>query len=63
MKAQKVREMLRKGPKAGKKKCCKSSPRCKKCPKVIHSLLKVNAVELDDKALEKMMKKARKGKL
>ncbi|MDO4910601.1 MAG: hypothetical protein Q3972_02520 [Corynebacterium sp.] len=63
MKAQKFRKMLEKGPKAGKKKCCKSSPRCKKCPKVIHSLTKVNALELDDKALKKAIKKARKGKI
>lgn len=43
-----------------KKKCCKSSPRCKSCPVVLHRLKKQKAHKLDDAALKKAFKKARK---
>ncbi|APT84395.1 hypothetical protein [Corynebacterium aquilae] len=57
MSVQKLRKKAEKGLK--KKKCCKSKPRCKGCPVVLHRLCKQNAFELDDKALKKAIKKAR----
>ncbi|PRQ12442.1 hypothetical protein C1Y63_01225 [Corynebacterium sp. 13CS0277] len=57
MKVEKLRKRVEKGSK--KKKCCKSKPRCRCCPVVIHRLRKQGACSLDDKALKKAVKKAR----
>ena len=43
-----------------KKKCCRSKPRCKKCPTVLHRLRKQGALQLDDAALKAALIKARK---
>lgn len=43
-----------------KKKCCRSKPRCKKCPTVLHRLRKQGALQLDDAALKAAFIKARK---
>jgi hypothetical protein len=43
-----------------KKKCCRSKPRCKRCPLVLHKVRKAELMGLRGKALEKVYKRARK---
>lgn len=43
-----------------KKKCCRSAPRCKRCPVVYHRLVKTGAFELEGKAWKKVVKEARR---
>ncbi|MDG3012734.1 hypothetical protein G4X40_21580 [Rhodococcus sp. D2-41] len=42
-----------------KKKCCKSSPRCLRCPVVVHRMQKAATHDPSDKKLVKALKKAR----
>lgn len=42
-----------------KKKCCRSRPRCKRCPVVALRLERAGAAPLAGKALKKALKKAR----
>lgn len=51
-----IAKYLEKGP---KKKCCKSSPRCMRCPVVLKKLGAMDTAELDDKALKKALKNIR----
>ena len=44
-----------------KKKCCRSKPRCKRCPLVVHKVLKAEHMGIRGKDLEKVYKRARKG--
>lgn len=43
-----------------KKKCCRSKPRCKRCPLVLHQVRKAESSGLSGKELEKVFKRARK---
>ena len=43
-----------------KKKCCRSKPRCKRCPVVHHKVTKAARAGATDKDLEKVFKHARK---
>ncbi|MGW0159075.1 hypothetical protein ACWDUN_07095 [Mycobacterium sp. NPDC003323] len=43
-----------------KKKCCRSKPRCKKCPLVLHKVQKAAHNGMRGKELEKVYKLARK---
>lgn len=43
-----------------KKKCCRSKPRCKRCPLVVHKVLKDEHMGIRGKELEKVYKRARK---
>jgi hypothetical protein len=43
-----------------KKKCCRSKPRCKKCPLVLHTVRKAARTGISGKDLEKVYKVARK---
>ncbi|KMO81186.1 hypothetical protein [Mycolicibacterium obuense] len=43
-----------------KKKCCRSKPRCKKCPLVLHKVRKAELSGVRGKDLEKVHKRARK---
>jgi len=43
-----------------KKKCCRSKPRCKRCPVVINKVHKAELSGLRGKDLEKVFKRARK---
>ncbi|BBY14653.1 hypothetical protein [Mycolicibacterium litorale] len=43
-----------------KKKCCRSKPRCKRCPLVVHKVQKAEHLGLRGKELEKVYKRARK---
>lgn len=43
-----------------KKECCRSDPRCKSCPTVVHRLNRMNALELDDAALRIAVRNARR---
>ncbi|MCS5480377.1 hypothetical protein NYP18_12015 [Corynebacterium sp. YIM 101645] len=43
-----------------KKKCCRSNPRCKKCPVVYTRLLKAGAFEGDTAELKQKLKDARR---
>jgi hypothetical protein len=43
-----------------KKKCCRSKPRCKRCPLVLHKVRKAELIGMRGKALEKVFKRARK---
>jgi hypothetical protein len=43
-----------------KKKCCRSKPRCKKCPVVIHKVHKAERHGIRGKDLERVYKRARK---
>ncbi|CAN3130280.1 hypothetical protein ACNUDN_20340 [Mycobacterium sp. smrl_JER01] len=43
-----------------KKKCCRSKPRCKRCPLVVHKVRKAELNGLRGKELEKVYKRARK---
>lgn len=43
-----------------KKKCCRSKPRCKRCPLVLHKVHKAELSGIRGKDLEKVFKRARK---
>ena len=43
-----------------KKKCCRSKPRCKRCPVVLHQVRKAERNGLRGKELTKVFKRARK---
>lgn len=43
-----------------KKKCCRSKPRCKRCPLVLSKVRKAELVGIRGKELEKVFKRARK---
>jgi hypothetical protein len=43
-----------------KKKCCRSKPRCKRCPLVIHKVRKAELSGVRGKALQKVFKRTRK---
>ncbi|PJK18644.1 hypothetical protein CSX11_30180 [Mycobacterium goodii] len=43
-----------------KKKCCRSKPRCKRCPVVLHKVRKAELNGLRGKDLEKVFKRSRK---
>lgn len=43
-----------------KKKCCRSKPRCKRCPLVLHKVHKAQLTGIRGKDLEKVFKRARK---
>lgn len=43
-----------------KKKCCRSKPRCKRCPLVLHKVRKAELSGIRGKELEKVFKRARK---
>jgi hypothetical protein len=43
-----------------KKKCCRSKPRCKRCPLVLHKVHKAQQHGMSGKELEKVFKRARK---
>jgi hypothetical protein len=43
-----------------KKKCCRSKPRCKRCPLVLHRVHKAELNGIRGKELEKVFKRARK---
>lgn len=43
-----------------KKKCCRSKPRCKRCPLVLSKVQKAHAQGVSGKELEKLFKQARK---
>ncbi len=43
-----------------KKKCCRSKPRCKKCPLVLHKVQKAPHTGMRSKDSEKVYKLARK---
>jgi hypothetical protein len=43
-----------------KKKCCRSKPRCKRCPLVLHKVQKAADAGLKGKELERVHKRARK---
>jgi hypothetical protein len=42
-----------------KKKCCRSKPRCKRCPVVVHALRKAERNGIRGKDLVKVFKRAR----
>ncbi len=43
-----------------KKKCCRSKPRCKRCPLVLNKVHKAETMGLRGKELEKVYRRARK---
>ena len=43
-----------------KKKCCRSKPRCKRCPLVLDKVRKAELRGVRGKELQKVFKKARK---
>jgi hypothetical protein len=43
-----------------KKKCCRSKPRCKKCPVVLHKVRKAELMGIRGKELNKIYKRARR---
>lgn len=43
-----------------KKKCCRSKPRCKRCPLVLHEVGRAELAGLRGKELDKVFKRARK---
>ncbi|MDX1875352.1 hypothetical protein SBI67_24805 [Mycolicibacterium sp. 120266] len=45
-----------------KKKCCRSKPRCKRCPLVLHKVRKAAHAGVTGKELEKVHKDARKSR-
>lgn len=57
-KALKVRKKLESG--KVKKKCCRDNPRCSSCSTVAHRLRKQQVLTLDDAALLKALKHARR---
>ncbi|HYP92895.1 MAG TPA: hypothetical protein VER34_06980 [Mycobacterium sp.] len=42
-----------------KKKCCRSKPRCKRCPVVVHQIRKAGRNGMRGKKLTKVFKRAR----
>jgi len=42
-----------------KKKCCRSKPRCKRCPVVVHAVRKAERNGIRGKDLTKVFKRAR----
>jgi hypothetical protein len=44
-----------------KKKCCRSKPRCKRCPVVLHKVRKAEHNGIRGKQLVKVFKRARRG--
>jgi hypothetical protein len=42
-----------------KKKCCRSKPRCKRCPVVVHNVRKAERNGIHGKDLVKVFKRAR----
>ncbi|GAC66445.1 hypothetical protein [Gordonia soli] len=42
-----------------KKKCCRSSTRCVRCPVVVHRMRKLDTSDMSKKQLTKALKKAR----
>ncbi|HYB38627.1 MAG TPA: hypothetical protein VEF72_24805 [Mycobacterium sp.] len=45
-----------------KKKCCRSKPRCKRCPVVIHAVRKARHNGIRGKKLEKVYRRARQSR-
>ena len=45
-----------------KKKCCRSKPRCKRCPVVIHQVRKAERNGLRGKEIDKVYKRARQSR-
>lgn len=45
-----------------KKKCCRSKPRCKKCPVVVHQVRKAERNGIRGKDLAKVFKRARQSR-
>ncbi|WP_168214731.1 hypothetical protein ACRDU6_15975 [Mycolicibacterium sp. ELW1] len=43
-----------------KKKCCRSTPRCKRCPLVLHKVQQAQRRGVSGKDLDKVFKRARK---
>jgi len=43
-----------------KKKCCRSKPRCRRCPLVLHKVHKAELRGISGKDLDKVFKRARK---
>lgn len=43
-----------------KKKCCRSKPRCKRCPLVLHKVHKAELMGIRGKDLQRVFKRARK---
>jgi hypothetical protein len=43
-----------------KKKCCRSKPRCKRCPVVVHHVRKAELNGIRGKKLAKVFKRARR---
>ena len=43
-----------------KKKCCRSKPRCKRCPLFLHKVRKAEHNGMRGKELDKVFKRARK---
>ncbi|MEO3757674.1 hypothetical protein ABGB19_05200 [Mycobacterium sp. B14F4] len=43
-----------------KKKCCRSKPRCKRCPVVLHQVRKAERNGIRGKELAKVFKRARR---
>ena len=43
-----------------KKKCCRSKPRCKRCPLVVHLVRKAERDGIHGKDLQKVYKQARR---
>ena len=43
-----------------KKKCCRSKPRCKRCPLVLHKVRKAELRGISGKDLDTVFKRARK---
>jgi hypothetical protein len=43
-----------------KKKCCRSKPRCKRCPVVVHKVRKAQLSGIRGRELEKVFKRARR---
>jgi hypothetical protein len=43
-----------------KKKCCRSKPRCKRCPVVLHEVRKAELTGLRGKELDDVFKRTRK---
>jgi hypothetical protein len=43
-----------------KKKCCRSKPRCKRCPPVLSKVAKAELLGIHGRELDKVFKRARK---
>lgn len=48
------------GPVKVKKTCCRSEPRCKGCPVVVHRLQRLDTTGMSGKKLAKAVKRARR---